>query len=130
MIVGLVYMYAVFMLSGKHTSDGRCICPKTWIHPVTHHEFCGKELSGSRKDCEENGRYNCTKGNPVAVYWGLCKDKYRHEHCTPREESHCEYTNQSFVIECMTQRTCVSKRTANRIMIQTYGKTSLLTQKG
>jgi hypothetical protein len=60
--LGLVYMHAVFMLFGKHASDGVCICPdhKTWMHNVTHHEFCGKELSG--KDCKEDAIYNCTKG--------------------------------------------------------------------
>jgi hypothetical protein len=133
LIVGLVYMNAVFMLFGKHTSDGVCICPdhKTWMHPVTHHEFCGKELSG--EDCKEDAIYNCTKGNPVAVYWELCKEASSYEYCTPREQNHCVHRknrSESYKIRCMTQRACVDKKFADRVMLQTYGKTSLLTQKG
>jgi hypothetical protein len=130
--LGLVYMYAAFMLFGKHTSDSVCICPdhKTWMHNVTHHEFCGKELSGSIKDCEEDALYNCTKGNPVAVYWELCKKAYSKPSCTPREKSHCKFKNPSVVIECWSQRACVHKPAADRVMMQTYGKTSLLTQNG
>jgi hypothetical protein len=130
--LGLVYMYALFMLFGKHASDGVCICPnhKTWKYNVTHHEFCGKELSGSSKVCEEDSIYNCTKGNPVAVYWESCEEAYEHDHCTPREKSHCRYTIESFRIKCWSERTCVPKPHADRVMMQTYGKTSLLTQKG
>lgn len=129
LIRGKVYLYAVFMICCTPTTNCDCFCPDhtTWMYPVVHHEFCGKELSG--KDCKENAFYNCTKGKPVAVYWELCKQSYKDPYCTPKLKSDCPYRNQSFIIECMTQRTCVNKVTADDTMREIYGKTTLLPRK-
>lgn len=127
-ILGVVVLYAVVMLFCTRSSNGNCICPdhKTWVYPVKHHEFCGKELSGN--GCQANARYNCTEGNPKAVFWDFCKDKYKDPYCSPQLAENCDYEATSTQIRCMTQRTCFNKVTADKTMMKIYGKKTLLPQ--
>jgi hypothetical protein len=120
-------LYAITLLVWIRISHESCICPSSWNYNVTHHEFCGKELSG--ESCVDNARYNCTKGIPKAVYWGCCKDKYEWDICTPKlKKDDCPHKNEIKATLCMTQRTCVVKVAADRRMMAIYGQTSLLSK--
>jgi hypothetical protein len=121
-------IYAITILVWTRISHESCICPSSWKYNVTHHEFCGKELSG--ESCVDNARYNCTKGIPKAVYWDCCKDSfYVEDRCTPKIKDDCKRKSEIKVTLCMTQRTCGNLADADYRMMQTYGKTSLLSKK-
>jgi hypothetical protein len=119
-------IYAITILVWIRISHESCICP-SWKYNVTHHEFCGKELSG--ESCVDNARYNCTKGIPKAVYWDCCKDSfYEADICTPKIKDDCKQKSEIKATLCMTQRTCSYKIGADRRMMAKYGKTSLLSK--
>jgi hypothetical protein len=124
-----VCLYAIIILCCTYISHENCTCPTSWKHNVTHHEFCGKELSG--KSCIENARYNCTKGITTALFWDDCKEWHRKEYCTPMDDAGCNHLRKQPAREtiCLAQRNCISKRLADKVMISMYGKTSLLSNK-
>jgi hypothetical protein len=121
-------IYAITILVWTQISHESCICPSSWKYNVTHHEFCGKELSGV--SCVDNARYNCTKGIRKAVYWDCCKDSfYEADICTPKIKDDCKRKSAIRATLCMTQRTCGYQIDGNRRMVETYGKTSLLSKR-
>jgi hypothetical protein len=125
--VATVCLYAIIILCCTYISHENCICPTatSWKHNVTHHEFCGKEMSG--KSCIENARYNCTKGTAKALFWDDCKEWYGRPYCSPTDDDGCVYplTQAARKTVCLAQRACITKGHADRIMISMYGKTSL-----
>jgi hypothetical protein len=129
--VATVCLYAIIILCCTYISHENCICPAatSWKHNVTHHEFCGKELSG--KSCIENARYNCTKGTAKALFWDDCKEWHRREYCSPTDGNACDFLKKLPAKQtiCLAQRGCITEPHADRIMISMYGKTSLRSSK-
>jgi hypothetical protein len=124
-----LFLYGIILLYYTYVSHENCICPKSWTLNVTHHEFCGKELSG--ESCIESARYNCTKGIANALFWDDCKEIYYKEFCTPKTNKSCRYNEHQAARKtiCLAQRACKTKPHADKMMMEVYGKTSLLTNK-